>query len=79
MYCLMLFTGPECDESEITFSYENVTCTTVGSRKNCQVNCINGYVFYEDPTLSTISLFCENGAWSREPPICTGMVNVIIV
>ena len=67
-----LLSGPECDESVLTFKYENVTCSKVGSRTNCVVTCTNSYVFFNDPTAKSIGLYCENGFWSKELPICTG-------
>ncbi|KAL4229601.1 hypothetical protein ACF0H5_012639 [Mactra antiquata] len=64
--------APTCNQDTLDVYNGEVFCVPEILGYQCTITCLQGYYFYEDPSLSSISITCDNGGpWSRDLPICT--------
>lgn len=67
------YTAPKCTPDTLHVYNGDIDCMAYQLGHSCNITCTQGNYFYENASLTHITITCEyGGEWSRDMPICTG-------
>ena len=71
LFDMVLFSANECAGWILDVPNSGNICTGSTSQLACNVSCLPGYYFIENPNVTHITLTCKTGpVWDRDPPVC---------